>query len=178
MSNPNKARGTAWESAVRDYLNEELGLYHPRGWRNGETVTPFIRPADPMNVRRAAQEGARDVGDVHAVPFVLECKDVQAPAVPAWLRQAHVEAKHAGYPYGVVVHKTRGKGARAGRVHFGVRTWTRLRLALGLTARQMAESYDFTPSLRSLNTGRWYLTTDVEAFGRLLADVRAKDYGA
>ncbi|QMU72124.1 hypothetical protein [Streptacidiphilus sp. P02-A3a] len=176
MSNPNKARGTAWESAVRDYLNEELGLYHPRDWRTRDAVTPFLRPADPMNIRRAAQEGVRDVGDVHAVPFVLECKDVKAPAVPAWLRQAHVEAKHAGYPYGIAVHKTRGKGARAGRVFFAVRTWTRVRLILGLTARQMVERYAFSPSLRSLDTGRWYLSTDVEAFAALLADVRAVDY--
>ncbi|MFF3557306.1 hypothetical protein ACFYXL_28315 [Streptomyces tsukubensis] len=166
MANPSKARGTAWESAVRDHLNEALGLVDAEG---------KLRDIfSALNVRRAAQEGVKDVGDVHCVPFVLECKDVKSPAVPTWLRQAHVEAVHAGYPYGVVVHKVRRANVRLGRVHFGVRTWTRVRVALGLSAREMRERYAFVPALRGLDSARWYLTTDVARFAQLVADLRAR----
>ncbi|MEV6076332.1 hypothetical protein AB0L80_14690 [Streptomyces sp. NPDC052069] len=165
MANPNKARGTMWESAVRNWLNAFLGLVDDDG--------VFLNPFDGMNVRRPAQEGARDIGDVHAVPFILECKDVKSPAVPTWLRQARVEAVHAGFPYGVVVHKRRGLGTRSGRVHFDVRTWTRTRTALGLSSRVMFNRYGFTASVRGLDSGRWYLTTDVQRFAALLSDIRA-----
>ncbi|MFI0262064.1 hypothetical protein ACH4OW_23840 [Streptomyces sp. NPDC017056] len=165
MANPNKTRGTAWESAVRNFLNAFLGLVDERG--------AFRNPFDGMNVRRPAQEGSADVGDVHAAPFILECKDVRNAAVPTWLRQARVEAVNAGFPYGVVVHKRRGYGVAAGRVHFDVRTWTRTRTALGLSTRAMFERYGFAASLRGLDTGRWYLTTDVAGFATLLSDIRA-----
>ncbi|MFE7660558.1 hypothetical protein [Streptomyces celluloflavus] len=164
MANPSKARGTAWESAVRDHLNEALGLVDDAG-RLKDIFSA-------LNVRRAAQEGARDVGDVHCPPFVLECKDVKSPAVPTWLRQAHVEAFHAGYPYGVVVHKLRRANVRLGRVHFGVRTWTRVRVAMGLTTAQMRERYAFAPAVRGIDSTRWYLTTDVARFAQLVADLR------
>ncbi|MFJ7061101.1 hypothetical protein ACIQVA_25820 [Streptomyces microflavus] len=165
MANPNKTRGTAWESAVRNFLNAFLGLVDDNG--------VFLDPFDGMNVRRPAQEGTRDIGDVHAAPFILECKDVRSPAVPTWLRQAKAEAVHAGFPYGVVVHKRRGLGVRSGRVHFDVRTWTRTRTALGLSSRAMFERYGFAASLRGLGSGRWYLTTTVEQFAALLDDMRA-----
>lgn len=175
MANPNKAKGTSWESSVRDYLNSELGLYVD-DWRDRDVVTPFRNPADPMNVRRAAQEGVRDVGDIHAAPFVLEAKDVASKAVPTWLRQAKVEAKWAGMSYGVVVHKVRNANVRRGRVYIALRTWTHLRLVLGLTARQMVSCYSFTPSLRGLDTSRWYMTTDLEMFADILAVVRVLSY--
>ncbi|MFD9904806.1 hypothetical protein [Streptomyces sp. NPDC059063] len=165
MANPNKTKGTQWESDVRDYLNTALGLVDGAG--------KYLDPFDSHNVRRPAQEGAADVGDVHAVPFVLECKDVKSPAVPTFLRQAEVEAVNAGFPYGVAVVKARRQNVRRGRVHFGVATWTRVRLAMGLSAPEFAKRYNFTPSLRGLDTRRWYLSTDVEAFGVLLADTRA-----
>ncbi|MCZ0980133.1 hypothetical protein O1L60_17340 [Streptomyces diastatochromogenes] len=66
MANPSKARGTAWESAVRDHLNEALGLVDDTG-RLKDIFSA-------LNVRRAAQEGARDVGDVHCPPFVLSAR--------------------------------------------------------------------------------------------------------
>ncbi|MFD9020784.1 hypothetical protein ACFVZ5_30840 [Streptomyces sp. NPDC059570] len=59
-----------------------------------------------------------------------------------------------------------------GRVHFDVRTWTRVRLLLGLPSRVMARRYGCTSTVRGLDTGRWYLTTTVAEFARLLADVR------
>lgn len=164
MANPNKVKGTQWESDVRNYLNTATGVVNEYG--------KFLDPFDPHNVRRPAQEGAADVGDVHAVPFVLECKNVKKASVPTFLRQAEVEAKNAGFPYGVAVVKVPRQSVRRGKVHFGIRTWTRVRLALVLNSRELAERYAFTPSLRGLNTGKWYMTTDLEAFGVLLADVR------
>lgn len=169
MANPNKSKGTKWESDVRDYLNEALGLAVKDDGGKLRLVDIF----SPFNVRRAAQEGAKDVGDVHAVPFVLECKDVAQPAVPKWLRQAVTEAGHAGFPYGVVVHKTRRAGTRQGRVHFPVGTWTQVRRALGLSTADMRKRYGFTPVVRGLDTDRWYLTTDVGNFADVLFAVRA-----
>lgn len=172
MANPNKARGTAWESAIRDYLNDRLGLYVD-GWRElPQWVTPFRNPADPLNIKRQAQEGSYDVGDAHAWPFILEAKDVKSPAVPSWLRQALVEARNAGFPYGVAVHKVRRANVARGRVHFDVRTWTRVRLALSLDTCTMRARYGFTPTLRGLDTGRWYVTCELEQYAQLLADVR------
>ncbi len=164
MANPNKAKGTAWESEIRDYLNRFLGLV--------DDDARITNPFSAMNVRRPAQEGARDVGDVHAAPFVLEAKNTAGSAVPTWIRQAEIEAVHAGFPYGVVVQKARGRRTRWGRVHVSVRTWTRVRLALGMTSREMHDAFGFTASLRGLDTGRWYFTCTLHDFGHLLADYR------
>ncbi|MFC9739172.1 hypothetical protein ACFVKC_14800 [Streptomyces noursei] len=168
MANPNKAKGTAWESAVRDYLNAELGQVDEYG--------KWLDPYDACNVRRPAQEGAADVGDVHCVPFVLECKNVARASVPTFLRQAEVEARHAGFPYGVAVVKAQRLNVRRGKVHFTVATWTRVRLALGMTARAFADRYGFTPSLRGLDTGRWYMSTDLECFAHLVDDARTSHH--
>ncbi|MFG2183058.1 hypothetical protein ACGFLS_30665 [Streptomyces abikoensis] len=165
MANRNKAKGTQWESDVRDYLNEALGLVDARG--------VLLDPFDAHNVRRPAQEGAADVGDVHAVPFVLECKNVKRLSVPTFLRQARVEARHAGFPYGVAVVKVPRSNTRRGKVHFAVDTWTRVRLVLGLSSRAFADRYAFAASLRGVDSGQWYMTTELESFRRLLADMRA-----
>ncbi|MDX2390200.1 hypothetical protein NJL88_08995 [Streptomyces sp. DK15] len=149
---------------MRNYMNKALGLVNEFG--------KFVDIFSALNVRRPAQEGAADVGDVHAVPFILECKNVKSPAVPTFLRQAEVEARHAGFPYGVAVVKVPRMNVRRGKVHFTVRTWTRVRRALGLTTQQMRDAYGFAVSLRGLDSGKWYLTTDVEAFTRLVADMR------
>ncbi|MFM9629543.1 hypothetical protein ACKI10_18185 [Streptomyces galilaeus] len=125
MANPSKARGTAWESAIRDFTNAFLGLYKD-DWRDLPASQRFLNMLDWRNVRRQAQEGAKDVGDLHAWPFILEAKDVKSPAVPTWLRQAEAEAVNAGFPYGVVIHKTRGKGPGMARVHISDATYCRL----------------------------------------------------
>lgn len=164
MANPNKAKGTAWESAVRDYLNAFLGLVDAHG--------KFLDPMSGANVRRAAQEGAKDVGDIHAAPFVLEAKNTRAPAVPTWIRQAEVEAAHAGFPYGIAVRKIRGSSVAMGRVHVSVRTWTRIRLALGMPTDEFAALYGWSVSLRGLDTSRWYLTTTLQDFAHLVSDYR------
>lgn len=119
MTNPSKARGTRWESTGCAYLNGVLGYSHPADWRL---------------IKRAAQTGAKDVGDAHAFPFILEFKDVKSPAVPTWLRQADIEAVNAGFPYGVVVHKVRGKGPAMARVHISDAAYQRFPLTVELPA--------------------------------------------
>ncbi|MFE4516340.1 hypothetical protein ACFRMQ_19335 [Kitasatospora sp. NPDC056783] len=164
MANPNKARGTAWESAVRNYLNRFLGLTDESG--------NLLHPASGMNVRRAAQEGTKDVGDIHAWPFILEAKDVRSPAVPTWLRQANAEAANAGFPFGVVVHKRRGKSVASGRVHVSVSTWTALRQLLGTPVDDAAGLYGAEYKARGIDTGKWYVSLSLGNFAALLADVR------
>lgn len=89
MTNPNKARGTRFESAVVDYLTS-VGI-----------------PA-----RRLPPAGARDKGDLDGVPaFAVECKDEATLRFSAYVDQANVEAHHAGKEFGVAVVKRRGKGA-------------------------------------------------------------------
>ncbi|MFE2409827.1 hypothetical protein ACFXDE_15940 [Kitasatospora sp. NPDC059408] len=165
MANPNKQKGTAWESAVRDHNNRELGLLG----EDGKVRDPFFWG----NARRPAQEGAKDVGDVHLVPFILECKDVKSPSVPGFLRQAEAEAVNAGFPFGVAVVKTRGAAVGRGKVHFTVSTWTRVRQTLGMDTDSMFKLYGFTATIRGLNTGRWYLSCDLDAFPALVEDVRS-----
>ncbi|ADE43477.1 RusA-like Holliday junction resolvase [Streptomyces phage phiSASD1] len=149
MANPSKARGTRWESAIRDYLNGVLGYSHPTDWRL---------------VKRQAQEGAKDVGDLHAWPFILEAKDVKSPAVPTWLRQAEAEAVNAGFPYGVVIHKVRGKGPALARVHI---------TQAGI--RRLMENQDFPQDIFPLNYTKrgTYWTWTLAEFAQVLAAVRA-----
>lgn len=149
MSNPAKARGTRWESAGVAYLNGVLGYSHPTDWRL---------------VKRQVQEGAKDVGDAHAWPFVLEFKDVKSPSVPTWLRQAEVEAVNAGFPYGVVIHKVRGKGPALARVHITAETFSRL-------ADDVPEVLAHLPA--SLNHRGAYWTWTLAEFAQVLAAVRA-----
>lgn len=92
MSNPNKAKGTAWETALVDSFLHFLG-----GKRFG--LGPY----------RPAQRGRGDVGDVNGVsPFVLQAKDDRSFSLSAWLdgpRGVTVQARNAGELYGVVVVK-------------------------------------------------------------------------
>lgn len=147
MSNPSKRRGTAWESAACGYQNGVLEYSHPADWRL---------------VKRAAQTGAKDVGDAHAWPFVEEMKDCKSPAVPTWLRQADAEALNAGFPYGVVIHKTRGKGPALARTHISDSTLNRL-----------SADYDLagTP-VPGVNTRSGYWTWSLAEFCEVLRAVR------
>lgn len=104
MANPNKARGTRWETAVVNFLR----------LRTGRDV-PVFRPR---------QEGHADSGDVHVdADFVLQCKDWER-----WSRgdlfnfvdDAQLQAIHAGRPWGAAcVKRRRGKGS-TGSVETGL----------------------------------------------------------
>lgn len=84
MSNPQKAKGTRWETAVTNFLKDAgLFAYKPR------------------------QEGFRDVGDIHVPPFVLQAKDWRD--VVSALREGtdgvQLQRLHAGLPFGAAVIK-------------------------------------------------------------------------
>lgn len=87
-----KAAGARMERMVADYLAAEL---------------------DSPHIDRQVKTGAADRGDVRGVTIAghklaIECKDVHTLALPAWTREAQVEAKNLGAIAGVVVHKRRG----------------------------------------------------------------------
>lgn len=106
MSNPNKRRGTEWETAGVRYLREEV--------------------PDGDGIRRVAQTGRLDIGDAHAVPFCLEFKNVAKIDLPGFVEQAEREAANAGLDYGFAVIKRRGKGAAAGYAVTSYATLARL----------------------------------------------------
>lgn len=84
MSNPQKAKGTRWETAVYRFLQDAgIFAYKPR------------------------QEGFRDVGDIHAPPFVLQAKDWKdvTGALREGVDGAAVQKIHADMPYGAAVVK-------------------------------------------------------------------------
>ena len=84
--NPNKARGTRWESAVRDFLN-----------------------STGQDAHRVAQAGA-DVSDVHLNGlWALQCKDQAQQRYAEWIPAAEQQAANAGLPLSVVVHKRRNR---------------------------------------------------------------------
>ena len=88
MSSPNKRKGTAWESAIRDFANA-----------NGHKS---FRPA-PL--------GAGDVGDVHVDGLAcVQAKDTSTHRFGEWLEDVEEQRQRAGLPFGVVVAKRRRHG--------------------------------------------------------------------
>ena len=107
-----KAKGTWWETACVNWLS------------------PLI-----PGVRRKAMAGAADEGDLTwgSERVVIECKNVGALAVPAWIREAEAEAANNGSAYGVVLYKVRGKGqVQDGVVAMSPDTFVRLIKEAGL----------------------------------------------
>jgi hypothetical protein len=85
MSNPQKAKGTAWETAIVRFLRE-AGLY-------------AIKPR---------QEGTRDVGDVHVEGLVvLQAKNYRdlATGIREGIEGVAEQRLHAGLPFGFAVVK-------------------------------------------------------------------------
>lgn len=86
MSNPNKVKGTKWETAIVDYL----------------TAMHSIR------ARRVAQTGRLDTGDIHGVPYcIIQAKDWKSweSAIREGLDGAQVQKVRAGEPFGVAFVK-------------------------------------------------------------------------
>ena len=106
MANPNKAKGTRWESAIAAFLREVLTR---------------------LQVWKPRAEGLRDVGDIHVPPFVLQAKDYKdvATALRVGVAGAEEQARNADLPYGAAVLKTRGKGPAEGRVVMSLATFRR-----------------------------------------------------
>lgn len=103
MANPNKRKGTAWESAIVTFLRDQ-----------------------GQDARRVAQTGRLDTGDIHAGKFCVEAKNQRAIDLAGFVDQAEREAVHAGLPYGVAVVKRRGKGAASGYAVMSLATLARL----------------------------------------------------
>lgn len=87
MSNPSRAKGTAWESNIVTYLNRY-------GW---------------PRVERRTQSGAYDRGDIAGLrDVVIEAKDCRTITIPAWVDEAEVEMINANADIAVVWWKRRG----------------------------------------------------------------------
>lgn len=88
MSNPSKAKGTAWESAIVSFLQAQ-------GW-------PYVE--------RRALAGGKDRGDIAGIPgVVIEAKAVKTIALGTFLDEADAEALNDGADFGVAWIKRRGK---------------------------------------------------------------------
>src|SRR5450631_1434689 len=84
----NKRKGTTWESAVVAFLKAD-------GWENCE---------------RRALRGTLDAGDVAGLPNVaLELKATRSLDLAGAMKEAKVEAGHAGARYYAAILKARGK---------------------------------------------------------------------
>jgi hypothetical protein len=87
-----KRKGTAWESAIVDYL----------------------RAHGAPHAERRALGGAKDRGDVAGIPgVVVEAKAAAKLELGAWLAEAEAERANDGAALAVVWHKRRGKGSPA-----------------------------------------------------------------
>lgn len=86
MSNPSKRKGTAFEVAVRDYLDS-------RG------VVAF----------RTAPTGAKDEGDLLVPEWdaIIECKATKAIDLAGAVDEASIEAFHAHNRFGIAIIKRR-----------------------------------------------------------------------
>lgn len=88
MTNPRKAKGTKFETEIRGFANQVL--------------------AGRTKVYRPAQEGHKDVGDLHGVPpFVIQAKNWRdlVGALREGLDGAVKQAGHAGERWGLAVIK-------------------------------------------------------------------------
>jgi len=87
MTNTSKARGTAWETMIVNYLIEH-------GWPNTE---------------RRALHGSDDRGDIAGiVGLVVEAKNDKRFDLAGWLDEATAERDHDGADLGVAWFKRRG----------------------------------------------------------------------
>ena len=87
MANPSKARGTAAESLVADYLRNFA-------WPTAE---------------RRALAGATDKGDIAGVPLTcIEVKSCKTFDLAGWCNELEVERHNANAQHGAVIAKRRG----------------------------------------------------------------------
>ncbi len=82
--NPQKAKGSAFERLVRDYLAEAL-------------------PCE-----RIPAGATLDRGDLWTEAAAIQCKNHRALSLGSWLTQTIEQQRNAGKPYGVLVVKRKG----------------------------------------------------------------------
>lgn len=94
MTNPPKKKGTAWETAVVNFLT-----------------------ACGLLARRRALTGSNDQGDIELPEIggiVIEAKNCKGQTLAQWVDEAVKEAANAGAPVGVVWHHRRGTASPGG----------------------------------------------------------------
>jgi len=89
-----RAAGSRFERTIADYLAAVL---------------------DDDRIDRRPKAGAKDRGDigglrVHGQRIVVECKDTARISLPAWMKEAHIEAGNDDALVGVVISKRHGVG--------------------------------------------------------------------
>lgn len=110
-----RAKGTAWESKIRDYLLDE-----------------------GIEVHRQPAHGVNDKGDLHiGTDIIVEAKNQARHSLGEWLDEALTEAHNAGRRVGVAWFHRRGKGqARDGYVLMDGATFVYLVREAGMAGRR------------------------------------------
>ncbi|GAA2843977.1 hypothetical protein Acy02nite_68630 [Actinoplanes cyaneus] len=119
MSNPNKAKGTRWETALVRFLG-----------------------AATLRAYRPAQEGHKDTGDLHGLsPFIGQAKDWKSweSAIREGLDGAERQKTHAREDYGVAFVKRVRRPTGAGYAVMTIATFARLLVRLRRAERILAE---------------------------------------
>lgn len=120
MSNPNKAKGTTWETLVAGYLNE-YGL----------------------NAERTGSADM-DLADIHAGEWVIEAKAQQAIDLPGYLKQlAKSVQRRDSAPYkSVVMVKNRRHSVQDGYAVMSIENYRSLMLYVNALEGTLAEVAD------------------------------------
>lgn len=95
MTNRSKAKGTDFESLIRDYLKVE--------WSDIIERMPLAGNDDRGDI-----SNFRIGGSQHKV--AIECKNVRSTSLAEWVKEAQEEAENYGAVAGIVCHKRKGKG--------------------------------------------------------------------
>lgn len=106
MPNPNKAKGSRWESEVRDYLATALDV----------------------RVERIPAGAALDRGDLTGINgLCIECKNVAKIELAGWVDEATAEARNvAPDTLPVVIAKRRNKSVTDGYAVMPLWAWAEL----------------------------------------------------
>lgn len=86
------------------------------GARFERIIADFLKVAlDNEYIDRKVRTGSLDTGDIggvraHGQRVAVECKDTARIDLPAWTKEAHVEAVNDRALVGVVIHKRHGVG--------------------------------------------------------------------
>jgi len=96
MGNRHKAKGTSFETLIKNYLNG-------KGFKNA---------------RRAVLEGGQDKGDIHGVEspsrqVCIQCKNQRSFDLSGWLNATVEQAQRLGNALPALVVKRPGKGDKA-----------------------------------------------------------------